>query len=355
MRWSMRTTQEIYESLAKSFAAASGAALCEGGDMSLRLWAVAAELFSLEAQAEYVARQSFPQTADGTWLDCHAEMRGLKRGESTKAAGALRFFTAAPAAADICVPAGTECVNAAGTAFVTLGDGVIAAGTAACTVRAEAVQPGEGGNVPAGSIAYIKLAPAGVAGVTNQEAFSGGAGTESDEELRERVLASYRSLSTGANAAWYRDRVLDIPGVAAVAVLPKNRGVGTVDIVFSADGGVPGQELIAKVKSVLESEREICVDIGVEAPETVSVDVEAAITVSDGYAFENVRSAAERALRACFGGERLGRSVYRARLGAALMTVEGLENYRLTQPVADVELGGTQLPVLGSLSVSEAV
>ncbi|MGN1002563.1 MAG: baseplate J/gp47 family protein [Oscillospiraceae bacterium] len=351
----MRTIEEIYESLAAGFAQAAGTALCEGGDMSLRLWAVAAELFSLEAQAEFVERQCFPQTAVGAYLDHHAEMRGLKRGEATKAVGSLRFYTAAAAAADIIVPAGTECMNAAGTAFITLEEGCVAAGSSWCQVAAEALEPGAGGNVPAESIVYIKLAPAGVAGVTNTAAFSGGAGDESDEELRERVVASYRRLSNGANEAWYQDRVLDMPGVAAVTVLPRNRGIGTVDIVFSADGGVPSAEQIGQVKAALDSEREICVDIGVSAPEAVSVDVTAAVSVSPGYAFESVKAAAEEALRACFGGKNLGRSVYRAKLGAALMAVEGLENYSLSAPAADVSISSVQLPVLGTLTVSEAV
>lgn len=209
--------------------------------------------------------------------------------------------------------------------------------------------------MPGESIVYIKLAPAGVAGVTNPEAFSGGAGAEGDQELRERVMASYRRLSNGANTAWYEEKVLNMPGVAAVAVLPRNRGIGTVDIIFSADGGVPGTELIGQVKKALEDEREICVDIAVSAPTTVSVNVAAAITVSQGYTFENVKTAAENALKACFGGKNLGCNVYRAKLGAVLMGVEGLENYSLSAPAADVSISCTQLPILGTLAVSEAV
>lgn len=351
----MRTTEEIYECLVRDLAEAAGTAPGEGGDMALRLRAVAMELFSLEAQADFVERQCFPQTAVGTYLDYHAEMRGLKRGEAAKAVGKLRFFTAATPTADISVPAGTECVNAAGTAFVTLETGCIAAGSTGCQVAAEAVRPGTGGNVPAGSIVYIKYAPAGVAGVTNPEAFSGGAGAEDDRELRERVMNSYRRLSNGANAAWYEEKTLAVPGVAAVTVLPKARGIGTVDVIISADGGMPGTELIGRVKKALEEEREICVDIAVSAPTAVSVDVAAAITVSQGCSFETVRTAAEDALRACFGGKNLGRSVYRARLGAALMGVEGLENYSLSAPAADISISSSQLPVLGTLTVSEAV
>ena len=61
----MRSIEEIYESLAGRFSEKSGTALIEGGDMSLRLWALAGEIFTLEAQADFVARKSFPQTSVG--------------------------------------------------------------------------------------------------------------------------------------------------------------------------------------------------------------------------------------------------------------------------------------------------
>ena len=350
----MRSIEEIYESLAGRFGEKSGTTLIEGGDLSLRLWALAGEIFTLEAQADFVVRQGFPQTATGEYLDKHAEIRALSRAGAEKSAGTLRFYLDQERDADVEVPAGVVCMSVAEAQFITTESGTIEAGTTWCDVRAEAVEAGSGGNVPIGSVRYCALSPAGVAGVTNPAAFAGGRDAESDDSLRQRVLSSYQSLPNGANRAYYESKVLENSTAEAVAVLPKERGTGTVDVYFATATGVPDEEEIAKVQQLLDSEREICVSIEVKAPETVDVSVGAQIAVSQGYTFAGVKEAAEKALGACFGGTMLGRNVYRARLAAALMAVDGVENCALLSPAEDVAVSAAQLPVLASLGVEEA-
>ena len=351
----MRTTEEIYKTLTENFARAGGTAVAEGGDMALRLYAVAAEIFSLEAQADFVARQSFPQTADGVYLDRHAELRGLQRGAACKAKGALKFYIESSRAVDLVIPVGTECRTAAGIGFVTTEAGTIAAGSTFCTVAAEAVEPGSGGNVPINSITFMILPPAGVENVVNATAFTGGTNAENDEALRKRVLMTYRRLPNGANAAYYESCVLSYPGVAAAVVLPKNRGVGTVDVIFSVDGGLPSDAQVAEVQKQLEKQREICVDLQVRAPSARPVDVFASLMLSDGYQYEAVAAAAEAVLRASFSGKLLGKPVYRAKLQALLMSVEGVENCVLSAPTVDFAGAVDVLPVLRELNISEAV
>ena len=351
----MRSIEEIYDSLAGRFSELSGTALIEGGDMSLRLWALAGEIYTLEAQADFVARQSFPQTATGEYLDKHAGIRALSRAAAEKAAGTLRFYLDEARDAEIEVPEGVVCMSAAETQFVTTDSGTIKAGDVWCDVRAEAVEAGSGGNIPIGSVRYCALAPAGVTGVTNPVAFSGGRDAESDNALRQRVLSSYHSLPNGANRAYFESKVLEDSAAVAVAVLPKKRGTGTVDVYFATAAGVPDEEEIAKVQQLLDSEREICVNIEVKAPETVDVSVRTRLTVSRGYTFDGIKQAAEKALAACFGGTMLGRNIYRARLAAALMAVDGVENCTLLSPEEDVDIDAAQLPVLAGLSVEEAV
>lgn len=351
----MRTLDEIYKALKEDFYSAGGPVLAEGGDMSLRLMAVAAEIFSLEAQCDYVLRQAFPQTAAGEALDRHAQVRALQRREAAKAGGVLRFYTAQAAVTELTVAAGTQCLNAAGAAFVTTEEGTIAVGDTYCDVAAEAVEPGEAGNAAAGTIVYIRLAPAGVSSVRNPKEFSGGSDAESDDELRERVLASYRRLPNGANVSYYESLVLGVGGVEKVVVLPRNRGRGTVDIVFSVNGGVPSETLVEQVRSLVQEQREICVDVLVTAPEIAEVDISAEISVAEGYDFESVAAAAEEAVKEYFGGQRLGEGVYLARLYSIFMGVEGVENCAIALPGADIAAVKNVLPVLGQLSIGQAV
>ena len=64
----------------------------------------------------------------------------------------------------------------------------------------------------------------GITGVTNPAAFAGGEDEEGDEELRRRLLESYRSISNGTNRAYYLKEALAFEGVASAAVLTGRRG-----------------------------------------------------------------------------------------------------------------------------------
>ena len=72
----MKEWTEIYEQMRGTFAQRAGFVPSEGCDSAVRLYALAAELQSLLMQADWVLDQSFPQTAQGTYLDYHAETRG---------------------------------------------------------------------------------------------------------------------------------------------------------------------------------------------------------------------------------------------------------------------------------------
>lgn len=85
--------------------------------------------------------------------------------------------------------------------FVTTEPGTIEAGQTQVEVSAEAEQAGTAGNVAAGTVIYLNLAPAGVAGCVNPSAFTGGTEPEDDEAFRARILDSFQRLPNGANAA----------------------------------------------------------------------------------------------------------------------------------------------------------
>jgi uncharacterized phage protein gp47/JayE len=61
----------------------------------------------------------------------------------------------------------------------------------------------------------------------------------------------------------------------------------------------------------------------------------------------------ETALQSFFDGRLLGEDLLLARLGQIVFAVDGVENYRISAPAADLSVEPHQLPVLGSLSVEE--
>ncbi len=58
------------------------------------------------------------------------------------------------------------------------------------------------------------------------------------------------------------------------------------------------------------------------------------------------------AVTAFFDGSLLGKGVTRAMLGSIIYGVEGVKNYTITSPVSDISASDTELPVLGTLSVT---
>lgn len=349
----MKEWTEIYEQMRGTFAQRAGFVPSEGCDSAVRLYALAAELQSLLMQADWVLDQSFPQTAQGMYLDYHAETRGITRGAAEKAAGVIRFAAADKVTAACPIEKGTVCMTAEGVRFETTEDATIAVGSQWVDVPAQAVEAGAGGNVIAGTVTLLSAMPVGVVQCTNPAAFSGGCDAESDEALRGRVLASYQRLPNGANAAYYEQEAMRYPGVAAAKAVGRARGIGTVNVVIATHAGVPDAALLAAVETDLQKKREIAVDVKVLAPAVETVAVTAALKAAPGYTFAEAKAGAQSALEALFTGELLGKSVTTARLLTLLCGVEGVENVHLTAPAADVAVGSTELPMLGTVTISE--
>ena len=349
----MKEWTEIYEQMRGTFAQRAGFVPSEGCDSAVRLYALAAELQSLLMQADWVLDQSFPQTAQGMYLDYHAETRGITRGAAEKAAGVIRFAAADKVTAACPIEKGTVCMTAEGVRFETTEDAAIAVGSQWVDVPAQAVEAGAGGNVIAGTVTLLSAMPVGVVQCTNPTAFSGGCDAESDEALRGRVLASYQRLPNGANAAYYEQEAMRYPGVAAAKAVGRARGIGTVNVVIATHAGVPDAALLAAVETDLQKKREIAVDVKVLAPAVETVAVTAALKAAPGYTFAEAKAGAQSALEALFTGGLLGKSVTTARLLTLLCGVEGVENVHLTAPAADVAVGSTELPMLGTVTISE--
>lgn len=349
----MKTAEAIYDEMADQFAQETGMELAGAGEMAVRLRALAAQVYGLYLESAWTRKQCFPQTATGEDLDRHAFLRGITRLPASRAAGTLRFSVQTAGTADLPIPQGTVCLTAGLVAFATTQDGVLAAGQTQVDLPAQAVEPGPGGNVPAGTVQTMSVAPVGIAACTNPSSFTGGRAAEGDEVLRARVLATYRQLPNGANKAYYAQQALGVEGVTAVTVLPKNRGLGTVDVVITGPAGMPGADLVEQVQAVLEDKREIAVDLQVLEPEEVVVNLVLSVKPKEGLLPGPVLDRVEEAMETWFDGTMLGKSVLLAQIGQRIFQVDGVENYVIEGPASDVEVAEDELPVLGTLSVEE--
>ncbi len=349
----MRSIEEIYQELKSAFADGSGFEPVNGCDLAVRLWAAAAQIQALEMQADWVLEQSFPQTAAGVSLDHHAAMRGITRLAAAKAVGKLRFYVKDAISEAVSVAAGTVCMTEDGKRFQTTETTVIQPGELWAEAAAEAMESGSGSNAVPGAVCILTACPVAVTGCTNPEAFFGGSDAEDDESLRRRVLESYRRLPNGANAAWYETTAMSHAGVAAAKAVGRARGIGTVDVYIAAEHGLPEEELLAEVQADLQERREIAVDVQVLAPAAKTVNVSLELAARESTVFAEAETAVREAVIGFFNGRLLGKPVRLAELGHLIYGTEGVENYRILTPAADLEGSSTVLPVLGTLTVAE--
>ena len=334
----MKTVDEIFGEMLVSFGARTGMEVDQGCDLAVRLYAAAAQIYALYLQADWVARQAFPQTAEGDYLDLHAQLRGLERKQASHAAGTLRFFADEAAETPREIPLGTVCMTAGLVRFETTRAAVLPAGQLQVDVPARALLAGSSGNAAAGTVLSMAVAPVGVRRCDNPEPFLGGSDGETDSELRKRVLDTFQRLPNGANAAFYEQGALSFDEVAAASVLPRSRGIGTVDVVVSTHSGKADPALLEQIQAYFQSRREIAVDVQVRAPEQVKVDVAIRLQPAEGSSLETAAAGVEAAVRSWFSGERLGKPVLLAQLYSLIFACDGVANCRLAAPADDVEI-----------------
>ena len=347
----MKTVDEIYREMLSGFGERTGLEPREGCDLAVRLYAVAAQVYALYVQAEWVVRQAFPQTAEGQYLDRHAQLRGRERKPAVAAEGRVVFSALETASLPRDIPKGTVCMTAGLVRFETTEGAVLAAGQTKVEVPVRALEPGAAGNVSAGAILAMAVAPMGVASCNNPKACAGGADGEEDAALRARVLDTFNRLPNGANTAFYQQGALSFEQVAAAAVIPRPRGVGSVDVIPATLAGIPSTALLKELEDYFNERREIAVDLRVRAPSTVTVNIAVKVAHGEGQDRAQVLARVEKTLRDWFTGKLLGQDVLRAKLGELIYHCEGVANYTITTPGADVPVDDDVLPVLGTLKV----
>lgn len=326
----------------------------QDSDIGIRLALLAGQLDLLEEELAAVRAAMDPETAAGAALDRHAAARGLTRKEAVAAAGSLTFYRGTAAAEAIRLPAGlTAAAGEDGPRFATTEAGVLAAGETEVTLPAAALAPGRAGNAAAGTVTALLAPVGGLDGVKNTAAFAGGQDAEDDESLRARLLESYRLVSNGANAAYYRRLALGLDGVTSVEVIRGPRGNGSLDLVIGGAGAVPPAETAAELEALLAGRREVGVDVKAFAAAAAPVPVTLTLWPGAQDSFDRVKPRVEAALARVFESLEVGEGLYTARLIGAVMAVPGVENCRLTAPAADVAAVSRTLVTLGSLTVTE--
>lgn len=83
----MRAIETIYQEMLAAYAERRGGQIEEDCELAVRLWAAAAQVQALEAQADWVLAQSFPQTAAGEYLGPPCRRAGSEAAGGGKSSG----------------------------------------------------------------------------------------------------------------------------------------------------------------------------------------------------------------------------------------------------------------------------
>lgn len=322
-----------------------------GADSRLRRSAVgvlatihAGAVHGLYGFLDYLARQILPDTADAEHLERHASIWGVTRKVATLATGAA---TATGVNGSV-VPSGTVLQRVGGLEYVTLTDVTIAGGVA--TLSLAATTPGIASVATGGGKLFFISPVAGVASVAiiGGAGLTAGADAESDDLLRERLLARIRQAPEGGAAHDYRNWTLQVAEVTRVWVYPAWTGAGTVGIAFMLDGRNDPIPLVSDIETVdahLAALAPVTAELVVFAPTPVPLNITISSLSPDTAAVRAAVAAEVRDL--LFRDAQPGGTILISRLRETISQAAGENDHVLVSPVANIVHGPGALAVLG--------
>lgn len=327
----MQSYEEIVENMKNLFNQQAGYSADEASDIGVRIRVLAGEIFNLQTYLDWIKQQAFPQTAQGEYLDYHAQMRGLHRKDAVKSVGSVRFSIPEASEVNIEIPQGTIISTSGETpiSFQTMEYTCINAGDTSVDVNAEAVDGGVNGNVTSGKISVIVTMTAENLIVNNPSAFTLGADAEDDETLRQRVVNSMKFIINGTNKEYYTSLAKTISGVECVNVVPYKYGRGSVAIYISGKDSALTSQTVTKVKDLLSEQREVNVSVYVFAAKICKTIIEVDVTLEDGYDIEEVQNRVSEQISEILESYNVGQSLTVAVINDVLFHTEGIKNFEV--------------------------
>lgn len=306
--------------------------------------AYAGAVHGLYGNLAWLAKQILPDTADAEILERHAAIRGLTRLAAQAATGNVTLTGNDGGF----VPAGTELQRSDGVRFSTDADATIAAGTATAAVTA--VDAAADGDTGAGA-ALTFVSPVADVDTTATVAAGGligGGDSESDEELRARLLQLWRDPPQGGSNADYVAWAREISGVSDVWVAGEEMGDGTVTVRFLQGGVLPVAGEITAVSDHIETKRPITAEVFVVAPIEVALDVTFTSLTPNTAA---VQAAVQAELQDLTERERApGVTILLSHIREAISRATGETDHVISAPAADVTHAAGEIPKLGTVT-----
>lgn len=345
-----------------------------GSVVRTMLEAVAAEIEELYQQAFIGLREAIPVSVYNSF--------SFLRQSAETSSGLVRVVIAVSASPTTIV-AGTKFTPSVGTVgFIASADLIIPAGSTIGDVPVVATVAGSAGNVAAGTTFVLAPKPDGFVSATSQRALINGQDDESDEQRRLRFNEFIASLNRGTIRAIEYGvtefaKLYDADGhlieqVAKVHLIepytldPENNPVGLVHVYIHNGVGSTSGALIAKTGAVVHGYvdangvkvpgwKAAGVRVNVYAASEQLLNVSGQLTPLPGFAHDALVAEAISAITRYLLELPIGEAAILAEIVARVMEIEGVYNFILTLPAADVDPADTVKVIPGVIAIYSRV
>lgn len=306
----------------------------------------AAAVHTLYGYLDYLARNMLPDLCDEDWLYRHGRIKRCPRKDAVSAAGFIRWdgISGTPT-----LPAGTQIQRDDQVTYTTTQTVKAAGGLLRVPVTADVA--GAAGNTDEGTALRLGTPVSGIPSTGYADTLTGGADEEELETWRARVLERYYWIPQGGADPDYVIWAKEISGITRAWTFRHWQGKGTVGVMVATsdpEHPAPGDDAVLAVRNhILPLAPVAGAGLFVFAATEKSIPM----TIALAKDTPEIRTAVTAELNSLMlrDGAPSGK-VYLSRISEAISLAAGEVAHQLRSPVADVILGQTELPVLGTIT-----
>ena len=322
----------------------------------------AAEMAQMYMEIAINENLAYADTASGEYLRRRTAEQGVPYKEATKSRRLGEFYGSSETPVDI--PIGSRWAIG-DQKYVSISKQALGKFVLDCETA------GVAGNQQFGALLPLEYVE-GVVRAELTDVLVPGEDEETDEALRARYFTEVNEPSFGGNVADYKMKINGLDGVGGTKVFPGWQGGGTVKCtIIASDYGAPSAALVNEVQTVIDPEQNAGEGLGlapightvtIMGAQDVAVDVSTTITLQSGYTLGQVESeivdvisAYLMTLRHAWEAEQ-HLTVRVSQIDARILGVVGIadvDGTTLNGQPSNLELGNEEIPVLGTVTVSE--
>jgi uncharacterized phage protein gp47/JayE len=352
MPWSTPSLRTVREMVRNDVTAALyGAVLVGNSVLRVMSDAMAGLAHLVLRYIDWLALQLLPDTAEQEWLDRHGDIWLVNADGTTgrKSATYAEGTATATGLEGYIIPTATP-MSALGVNYETTAETIL--GTGPTNMPLHALDAGSIGNLNPGDTVSFSVPIAGVDSEAIIVGMTGGADTETDDQLRARILFRIRNPPMGGDQADYIIWATSIPGVTR-AWAACEIGPGTMTVRFMMDDlradnhGLPTPDDVIMVSDYISTVRPVTVaDCFVMAPILFFYDITISQLSDDT---PEVRARIEQSIKDMeMQKSAPGQTMYRSWVDEAISIAIGENHHELIFDTTPMPAPG-YMPMLGTV------